>query len=218
VNAPLHLDRAAVFLDFDGTITTVDSCLHLLERLGTPEWHDAEVLYSSGAIGSREASERQWSTITAERSVVEEVAREVSLDAGFEALVEFLERAGARTTIVSDGFGILVDEVARRTNLEVVSNRVDWSTRSIVFPEVDPTCECGRCGTCKRAPIRQAKGRGLTTVLVGDGTSDTKAATEADLVFAKGSLASWCDENSIPYRLFETLQDVQDQLETLANG
>ena len=51
--------------------------------------------------------------------------------------------------------------------------------------------------------------RGRDTVLVGDGTSDRKAALLADVVFAKGSLAEWCAASGVPYVPFTTLDDVR---------
>ena len=65
------------------------------------------------------------------------------------------------------------------------------------FPNEDRCCACSSCGTCKQAPIKDARHRGRATVLVGDGTSDRKAALLADVVFAKGALASWCAANGV---------------------
>ena len=62
---------------------------------------------------------------------------------------------------------------------------------------------------CKQAPIKDAKYRGQTTVLIGDGASDRKAALLADVVFAKDALATWCDAFGVDYIPFETLADVQ---------
>jgi 2-hydroxy-3-keto-5-methylthiopentenyl-1-phosphate phosphatase len=47
-------------------------------------------------------------------------------------------------------------------------------------------------------------------VLVGDGASDRKAALLADVVFAKGALASWCASNGVPHIRFERLADVHE--------
>jgi 2-hydroxy-3-keto-5-methylthiopentenyl-1-phosphate phosphatase len=65
---------------------------------------------------------------------------------------------------------------------------------------------------CKQAPIKEARYRHRTTVLVGDGISDRKAAMLAEVVFAKGSLASWCDLSGVAYEPFTTLADVRRAL------
>ena len=100
--------------------------------------------------------------------------------------------AGAEITVVSDGFGFYVEEACAPLGLEVLTNAVDFSTRELRFPHEDRCCPCSTCGVCKQAPIKDAKYRGQTTVLIGDGASDRKAALLADVVFAKDSLADWC--------------------------
>jgi 2-hydroxy-3-keto-5-methylthiopentenyl-1-phosphate phosphatase len=199
-------------LDFDGTISVADTGVHLLERLGPTNWREVEALYDAGEIGSRECVVREWALLRASRDEIESVVREVPIDEGFEQLVEFLCRAGAEVAIISDGFGFRAEEVARSARVSVLTNQVDWGTGQLVFPNGDPDCECAECGACKKAPVRRAKARGRTTVLVGDGISDFKAATEVDIVFAKDGLAEWCERQSIPYLTFSGLSDVLGQL------
>src|SRR5438874_1908454 len=50
----MDLASASVFLDFDGTMTVVDSGVHLLERLSADRsWQAIDELYAAGAIGRR---------------------------------------------------------------------------------------------------------------------------------------------------------------------
>jgi 2-hydroxy-3-keto-5-methylthiopentenyl-1-phosphate phosphatase len=49
-------------------------------------------------------------------------------------------------------------------------------------------------------------------VLVGDGTSDRKAALLADVLWAKEGLARWCSVNGVSFRPFDSLADVQAEL------
>ena len=74
----------------------------------------------------------------------------------------------------------------------MLTDAVDFATGELRFPHEDRCCPCSSCGVCKQAPIKDAEYRGRTTVLVGDGASDRKAALLADVVLAKGPLASWC--------------------------
>src|SRR5207247_2297872 len=121
----VNLANTAVFLDFDGTISEADVGVHLLDRLGDPDWRQVEDLYFSGAIGN-----------------------------------------------------------------------------------LDRCCPCSTCGTCKQAPIKDAQRRGRQALFVGDGASDRKAALLADVLFAKGELADWCEEVDVAYTRFERLRDV----------
>ena len=90
--------------------------------------------------------------------------------------------------VVSDGFGFYAREVCATLGVPVLTNDVDWTTGRLEFPHEDRCCACSSCGVCKQAPIKDAKYGGRTTVLVGDGASDYKAALLADVVFAKGTL------------------------------
>jgi 2-hydroxy-3-keto-5-methylthiopentenyl-1-phosphate phosphatase len=51
------------------------------------------------------------------------------------------------------------------------------------------------------------------TVFVGDGFSDRYAAMYADLVFAKGRLATFCEQASIPYEPYDSLAGVATGIE-----
>ena len=208
----LDLSSASVFLDFDGTVTLADTGVHALERLASDEWREISAAYSRDEIGSRECLLDEWALLPNDEDRVRAVVDEVPIDPGARPLVEALHVAGAEVTIVSDGFGIGVDDVATELGVPALSNRVDWGTGRLEFPHEDRCCPCSTCGTCKQAPIKDARRRGRLTVLVGDGTSDRKAALLAAVVFAKGSLADWCDDAGVEHRRFDTLADVRRML------
>jgi 2-hydroxy-3-keto-5-methylthiopentenyl-1-phosphate phosphatase len=201
-------------LDFDGTVSTYDTGLHLLERLASAEWRAIEDRYLSGEIGSRECMGLQWQLLPHDRDLLEAVAREVPLDPGFAGLVERLRVWGAELTIVSDGYGFRAREVAVAAGVPVRTNAVDWERFELVFANSDASCPCAACGTCKQGPIRAAQRRGVTTVLIGDGASDAKAAEVADYVYAKAGLATWCDQRGIKHRSFTSLTDLLPLLES----
>lgn len=205
-----------MFLDFDGTITTVDTGAHLLDRLAPASWGESETLYKSGQIGSRECMVRQWALLPRDRSAIEAAVNEVPLDEGFAALVAYLRSAGSEVTIVSDGYGFRAEAVGRRAGIPVITNAIDWESHQLLFPNGSEVCPCSVCGACKRAPIEAAKRSGRVTVLVGDGASDSQAAGVADIVFAKGELAQWCRQAGVAFRPFETLSDVLDTLRSMA--
>jgi HAD superfamily phosphoserine phosphatase-like hydrolase len=205
---PLDLAATSVFLDFDGTISRADVGVHLLERLAGPEWHDIEAEYESGVIGSRVCLLDEWDLLPRDPARLASVAAEVPIDPGLDGLVAALLAAGAEVSVVSDGFGFYAREACAHLGIPVLTNAVNWESGELEFPYEDRCCACSSCGTCKQAPIKDARHRGRATVMVGDGTSDRKAAMLADLVFAKGGLARWCAANQLPFQPFETLADV----------
>ena len=201
-----------MFLDFDGTISTVDVGQHLLARAATPAWWDLHEQYERGEIGSRECLLDQWALVEGDEPTLRALADEVALDAGFEPLVRDLRAAGADVVVVSDGFGFYVEQACAGLDLQVLTNAVDFAAGGLLFPHEDRCCPCSTCGVCKQAPIKDARHHGRTAVLVGDGVSDRKAALLADVVFAKGVLADWCEAVGVECTRFETLDDVRHAL------
>ena len=208
----LDLANTAVFLDFDGTISTADVGMHLLDRAGAPEWLELHDQYERGEIGSRECIFDQWALVEGDEAALRAIAAEVELDPGFLALVDAVRAAGAELTVVSDGFGFYVHDVCEPLGIDVLTNAVDFASGELLFPHEDRCCPCSSCGVCKQAPIKDAQYRGQTAVLIGDGASDRKAALLADVVFAKGSLASWCSMFGVACSPFDTLADVHQAL------
>jgi len=205
----VDLSDLAVFLDFDGTISTADTGVHLLERLGRPGWREADERYAAGEIGSRECLVEQWALLpTTDEATMRAVAREVAVDPAFVPLVDGLRAAGATVTVVSDGFGFHVHDVCDPLGITVLTNAADFTTGQLTFPHADRCCPCTTCGTCKQAPIRDAQRAGRTALFVGDGTSDRKAVLVADLVWATGALAAWCEATGVSHTRFDTLEDV----------
>lgn len=208
--AVTDLRDTTVFLDFDGTVTTVDTGVHLLTRLADDgSWRALDDAYGRGEVGSREALVAQWALLPRDESLLRAVAAEVGVDPGFDALVADLRAAGAEVVVVSDGFGFHARAVCAAAGVDCVTNDVDWPTFELTFPNEDRCCPCTTCGTCKQAPMKDAKARGRRTVLVGDGTSDRKAAVLADVLFAKDGLAYWCDAAGVAYEWFDCLDDVR---------
>ncbi|HSO95882.1 MAG TPA: HAD-IB family phosphatase [Acidimicrobiia bacterium] len=208
----LDLRTTSVFLDFDGTVTLRDVGQHLLARHAADAWLGLHDEYDAGVIGSRECLVGQWELLDVDEATLRATAAEVPIDPGFVPLVATLRDASAELTVVSDGFGFYADAVCGPAGVPVLTNRVDWVTGVLQFPHEDRCCACATCGVCKQAPIKDAHRAGRTTVLIGDGTSDRKAALLADVVFAKGALADWCDWYDVPHHRFATLADVHAAL------
>jgi 2,3-diketo-5-methylthio-1-phosphopentane phosphatase len=208
----MDFSTTSVFFDFDGTIATIDTGVHLLARLSTEDWRAVDDEYAAGAIGSREALSRQWAMLPRDEDLVRAVAREVPLDPAFGPLIEGLRAAGAEVTVVSDGFGFHVAEALSRFEIDVLTNAVDFATGTLEFPHLDRCCPCSTCGVCKQAPIKDARRRGRSVVFVGDGVSDRKAALLADRLFAKDDLAAWCELAGVDCEPFATLSDVHTAL------
>jgi len=69
----VDLTRTSVFLDFDGTITTVDADVHLLDRLAPAEWREIDDEFRRGEIGSRVCLLDTWDLLEPDEATMRSV-------------------------------------------------------------------------------------------------------------------------------------------------
>jgi 2-hydroxy-3-keto-5-methylthiopentenyl-1-phosphate phosphatase len=192
-------------LDWDGTVTEVDSLHLVLERFGDPHvYRDSE-----RALGRKltlhEVIAVEFATVTAPiDEVIGWLVGVVRIRDGFRELAE-----RHRPTMVSAGFHELIEPVLAREGIEVElhANRIEpapdgWRVRW------RDEAVCATCGEpCKRGVLA-----GEPYVYVGDGYSDRCAALAAERVFARDGLARYLDGLGAPFEPFETLREVDDAL------
>jgi 2-hydroxy-3-keto-5-methylthiopentenyl-1-phosphate phosphatase len=73
--------------------------------------------------------------------------------------------------------------------------------------------ECLGCGTCKMLAAQRLRERHGPVAFVGEGQSDRYGALYSDIVFAKDALVQICEQDGVPYRAWETFDDVRGALE-----
>ena len=183
--------------------------MHLLERRGAGRVVRPRTSSSSGArsaAASASSTSGRWSTAT--RPTLRAIAAEVPLDPGFGPLVDALRAAGAELTVVSDGFGFYVRRRVRAARPRRAHQRGRLHDRRAAVPARGPVLPVLVVRRVQAGADQGRAYRGQTTVLVGDGASDRKAALLADVVFAKDALASWCAAFGVAFTPFDTLADV----------
>ncbi len=199
-------------IDFDGTVAPTDTVDALLERFADPEWRRIEEQWVNGQINSRECMASQIALVSADRPVLEDFLKSVAIDPAFPSFVRFASTF-AELAIVSDGLDYPIRQALQKLDIPpipVYANRLGFRPGGldISFPYTDATCAV-KSGVCKCAVSRAVDaGRGLTTVLIGDGRSDQCIAREASYVFAKGSLLRFCREENIDHIAFDSFADV----------
>jgi len=193
-------------LDWDGTVTEVDS-LHmvLLEFGDVRAYHQAEADLG-GSLTLHEVIALEFETVKAPLpDVVAWLVENVRIRPGFGELVERFD-----PIVVSSGFHELIEPILARegVQVELLANRLDprpdgW--RVIWRDEV----ACAFCGEpCKRSTLPEGE-----VVYVGDGYSDRCAALAADRVFATDGLATYLDAEGVPYERFGDLSDIAARLD-----
>ena len=204
--ADQHELPLALALDWDGTVTEIDTLHMLNERFGDPELFGALEDDLGRRLTLDEVIARELATVTAPLAeVVEYLRAEVRVRPGFRELVEEHD-----PLIVSAGFHELIDPILEREGVaaRVVANRLvpdsgGWQT---VFRERQVCDVCGE--PCKRSDVT-----GLGPyAYVGDGISDRCVSLAAERRFARRGLAVWLDEQGVPYEPFGDLHDVSSAL------
>jgi len=198
--------RPVLVLDWDGTVTEIDTLHMVNERFGDPELFGALEDELGRRLTLDEVIAREIATVTAPLAeVVEYLRAEVRVRAGFRELVDEHD-----PLIVSAGFCELIEPILDRERLSVpvVANRIEPSPDGwrAVFLE---RAACAVCGEpCKREALA---GNG-PFAYVGDGVSDRCVSLAADRVFARDGLARWLDEQGVAYEPFEDFVDVRAAL------
>lgn len=206
--APLSL-----LVDFDGTISLGDVGDVLLGDLVDDQEgvRAMDQAYLEGRRGSRELIAWDMEVLPHDPDVLLAAVDAIPLDETFEELVRVAAEHGAAVEIVSDGIGFHIQRMLDRLELPDIAIATNSSVlgaggSGVSFPYGHPRCHV--CGTCKRERVRIHQAAGRAVVFVGDGPSDRYAAHHADVVFAKASLAAWCETEGITYQRWHRLGDI----------
>ena len=193
-------------LDWDGTVTEIDTLHMVIDRFGDHEVFGALENELGRRLTLDEVIAREIATVSAPLAeVVSYLLEHVRVRRGFEELV-----AERDPLIVSAGFHELIDPILEREGVRarVVANNVtaDPSGWRATFRE-RPVCDvCGE--RCKRGAVA-----GLGPfVYVGDGISDRCVSLAAERRFARRSLAVWLEEQRVAHEPFGDLRDVASAL------
>jgi 2-hydroxy-3-keto-5-methylthiopentenyl-1-phosphate phosphatase len=196
-----------VVLDWDGTVTEVDSLHLVLREFGDLGIYEAAEERLGRKLTLHEVIALEFESVRAPLDeVVGWVRENVVLRSGF---AEFVRRR--RPLVSSSGFHELIEPVLEREGIEVElrANRLDprpggWRVR---FRNDEPCPVCGE--PCKRADVA-----GLDSfVYVGDGYSDRCVSLAASRVFARDGLATYLDGLGHPFEPFTDFDDLATALE-----
>ena len=210
--------KVAVFSDFDGTISNLDTLKYLLNKKAGFEWKKIEDGMASGLIAEREGLQQAFNFLNISfPSALKEVFKKVSLDPSFKYFAEWLQFEGHDLKVLSGGFKKLIQPLMDREGLqsvEVLANDVQVSGKSwnVIPCQIERLCSA--CNHCKSSSLLSELKKDPQTfiVYIGDGHTDACPVQLADLVFAKGFLKTYCDQQGIESVSFESFWDVRREL------
>jgi 2,3-diketo-5-methylthio-1-phosphopentane phosphatase len=205
-----------VYCDFDGTVTIGDTIDYLLEELALPSWKEVEERWEKGEIGSRDCMAQQVRLLQGGWPAVAKILDTVKIDPTFPRFAAWCRRNGVSLKIVSDGIDRVIHYILKQNNIHVdnvwANHLVDNEDGSmeLTFPHAPQVQACGS-GVCKckilgNGPVRPLK------VVIGDGRSDFCWAAEADLVYAKTKLLSYCKANNINHVAYDDFLSIRSSL------
>jgi 2,3-diketo-5-methylthio-1-phosphopentane phosphatase len=201
----------AVFVDYDGTITDVDTFdVFVRHFAGDAPWLEIEKRLASDEITLREALALEASFVTASLDEADAVLeRKVRFDPSFGAFVAACEARDASITIVSSGIEPLIRRALAREGLErltLVANPVTILPDGWQIDFRDGSDN----GNDKAGLVRAARAGGASTIYIGDGRSDYDAALAADRRFAKRgrNLEDFLRREGVPFEAFSSFTEV----------
>jgi 2-hydroxy-3-keto-5-methylthiopentenyl-1-phosphate phosphatase len=211
-NALSMQTKCHVFVDFDGTISPLDTTDLLLERFADPRWRDIEEDWKAGRIGSRECMGRQIDLVRASPEQLDAFIADIEIDPEFPGFVRRCRVLGHSVTVMSDGLDRSVASSLRRADLDLPfhANRLEWiggDRWRLTFPYARSGCRslAGNC-KCQLAESERRRAR----IVIGDGRSDFCISGWADLVLAKGALMAHCGQEGIPYIAFSEFAEASE--------
>jgi 2-hydroxy-3-keto-5-methylthiopentenyl-1-phosphate phosphatase len=194
-----------VVLDWDGTVTEVDSLTMVLHRFAPGAYEHCERRYGDGWT-LKEVIECEFAAMREPlEDVVGWMVENVRLRRGFHDFAEAFD-----PLILSSSFVETIGPILDREGIElrVVANSVEARPDGWRVRWRDDTV-CSHCNeACKRGGLPVER----PVVFVGDGVSDRCAALAADRVFARDGLARYLDERNVTYEPFDDFDQLADAL------
>lgn len=222
--------KLKIFCDFDGTISVNDVWINtILQFINDKKKFDGIIKeFHSGNIGTKETGSRIIELV--ENFSLDRFNAAIDkeeIDEYFKDFIEFCKDNNFEIRILSSGWDHYINRIFGFEGIDlkiystelVISesenSRYELSTK---YNYTDEYCEL--CETCKRN-ILITNTNDLDneiSVFIGDGASDYCVSNFADLVFAKGKLASYCWKNNITYFEYKNFQDIQKKLVRLISS
>ena len=218
--------RLQILLDFDGTLVEPNVAIVLVERFcpdGPRVAHEVDQELHAGRLTLREAWARQVALLPPSRlgEMTDFVVREVPLRRGARRLLGLLQEHKVPTAIVSGGLEFFIRPVLAREGLEypLFADGIEPNGSGqlrVVHPYGHPTCRL--CGICKANVALRFGAPGVSTVFIGDGSTDKYAAEVAEIVFARHRLQEYCTRAKVPFFPFDDFDPVTDRLKAWLTG
>ena len=209
-----------IFSDFDGTITERDVIISIMEKFAPPEWKELKdkILYER-TITLKDGVEKLFGLIESKKKneVISFIKEKVKLREGFEDFLNFCEKEKIEFNVLSGGLDFHIEPVLEnyKDKLKIFCNKANFNSKNIKidYEYLPKNCSlCGDCGFCKIEVIQKYPKEKFTRILIGDSLTDLAASKVVDMVFARGDLIKYLEQEKLSYVPFSTFYEVKEQL------
>lgn len=205
-----------IFCDFDGTVTLKDSGDLFFQTFSNFEPYHSLLLEGKTTVREYYHSVVQHLPHPISQTELDNFVNSLEIDPYFKRFTNYCQTNSIPLTIISDGFQIYIERILHKHQIQlpVLSNLLKSSDFHYepVFPFAVEGCDCF-CASCKRNAMLSHHLIDDLVVYIGDGRSDFCPVNFADIVFAKGSLDTYCAQNHISYYPYKSFFDIQTLLE-----
>jgi 2,3-diketo-5-methylthio-1-phosphopentane phosphatase len=216
------MDRTfKIFMDFDGTISTIDVGDELFRKFGDKELTNKII---SDLLEDKITSRDCWTQLCKNAGSVnknkwDKLINNVEIEPSFHLFVKYCNEHCFELFILSDGFDYYIEKILDRQKINGIkffSNNLSITSEGFLipsFPYFDEDCRSS--ANCKRRHIIENSSEDDYTVFIGDGNSDKDPIEYVDFIFAKDDLLKHCEKQRITYYPFKDLNDVIKRLNEL---
>ncbi len=207
--------KTLVQCDFDGTITEEDASFFLLDAFAQGDWRRLLREYKEHRISVGEFNTKAFAMVKADKpTLLGALKGEVKVRAGLRELVNYCLGKGFRLVIVSNGLDFYIRAVLKNLGL---GNMEVYAAQASFYPEGMKVQYAGPDGQKLEDGFKEAYTKsflkiGYRVIYIGNGDSDIAPAKYAHYIFATGELLTYCRENNLEYKPFETFVDVVREL------
>lgn len=230
----LKYKNIKLFIDFDGTITTKDiGNDFFIHYLGNELFQQCYIQLVNSEIDIKS----YWRLVAGKLGEIkdssthnnqiilpdfENYISKIEIDNYFVKFIDLIDKINntlsipahkISTLIISDGFDIYIEPILNlhNINLKYYANklRINEKTNQItpIFNLENEACNC-KSASCKQNLMLQNYQEDDLLIYIGDGASDYCPVEKCDIVFAKGKLSKYCNENNIPHYNFHNFFEI----------
>ncbi len=203
-----------VFCDFDGTFSVQDVGSTLAQALVPEKRKRLWKRFEKGEFTAWSYAMALLDGLSLPEKDLDRFLESIDLDPGAKAMLDWCSDEKILFRILSDGFDWNLERLQAMNHIrfDYHANHLEYEADRWRIASGRPSESCG-CGTgsCKRGLISSYRDEfpNAFCVHIGNGrVSDLCGALEADLAFAKDTLAPALEERDHPYLRFDTLHDV----------